>query len=113
MKKLTVLLFSLFLLLSGCAASAPASEGKLSVVTTIYPLADWAEEVIGDEDVEVTCLLQKGVDLHNYQPSAADILKIANADLSSQFETKAKTCRKRKAIKNLEERINTFLTLVL
>ncbi|MBR2801744.1 MAG: zinc ABC transporter substrate-binding protein [Erysipelotrichaceae bacterium] len=81
MKKLTVLLFSLFLLLSGCAASAPASEGKLSVVTTIYPLADWAEEVIGDEDIEVTCLLQKGVDLHNYQPSAADILKITNADL--------------------------------
>ena len=81
MKKLTVLLFSLFLLLSGCAASAPASEGKLSVVTTIYPLAGWAEEVIGDEDIEVTCLLQKGVDLHNYQPSAADILKITNADL--------------------------------
>lgn len=60
-----------------------ADDGKLSVVTTIFPEYDWVREVLGDKakDAELTLLLDNGVDLHSYQPSAEDIMKIAESDV--------------------------------
>lgn len=90
MKKiLSLFLFALLTAaaLAGCGPSAPASEekkpAKLSVVTTIFPLYDWTREVIGGEHghVELTMLLDKGVDLHSYQPTADDIMKISMCDV--------------------------------
>ena len=75
---------------SSAAASTAAEtsaeaedEKKLSVVTTIFPEYDWVKEILGDRaaDVELTMLLDNGVDLHSYQPTAEDIMKIANCDL--------------------------------
>lgn len=56
---------------------------KLSVVCTIFPEYDWIRELVGDkkDNYEITYLLDKGVDLHSYQPTAEDIAKIANCDL--------------------------------
>lgn len=56
---------------------------KLSVVCTIFPEYDWVRELVGDkkDNYEITYLLDKGVDLHSYQPTAEDIAKIANCDL--------------------------------
>ena len=70
--------------LSGCKLGRkPDSDGKLKVVATIFPEYDWVMSVIGDNPAkaEVTLLLDSGVDLHNYQPTAADILKISECDL--------------------------------
>lgn len=64
--------------------TAGASEGKqLQIVTTIFPEFDWVREVLGDnaDNAEITMLLDNGVDLHNYQPTAGDILKISTCDL--------------------------------
>ncbi|MGN0355970.1 MAG: metal ABC transporter substrate-binding protein [Muricoprocola sp.] len=59
-----------------------AEDDHISVVTTIFPEYDWMREIIGeDSDIELTMLLDKGTDLHNYQPSAEDMVKIVNADL--------------------------------
>lgn len=59
-----------------------AEDSSLSVVTTIFPEYDWMREIIGENsEVELTMLLDKGTDLHNYQPSAEDMVKIVNADL--------------------------------
>lgn len=57
--------------------------GKLQIVTTIFPEYDWVMQILGGdaENAEVTMLLDQGVDLHSYQPSAEDILKISNCDL--------------------------------
>ncbi len=68
------------------AASAPESEPKgerLSVVCTIFPAYDWMRQILGEqaEQVDLTLLLDSGVDLHNYQPTAADIVKIGGCDL--------------------------------
>lgn len=61
---------------------AQAEDNSLSVVTTIFPEYDWMREIIGENsEVELTMLLDKGTDLHNYQPSAEDMVKIVNADL--------------------------------
>ena len=75
------------LLALGCgsvfAKKAKAETNKLKVVTTIFPEYDWAREVIGEnaDNVELTLLLNNGVDLHSYSPSVKDIAKISEADI--------------------------------
>ncbi|MCR5122309.1 MAG: zinc ABC transporter substrate-binding protein [Ruminococcus sp.] len=64
--------------------NSKADDGakKLSVVCTIFPEYDWVREIVGDNaNVELTYLLDNGVDLHSYQPTAADIAKISSCDL--------------------------------
>ncbi len=57
-------------------------SGKIQVVCSNYPLYDWMQNITnGSENVEVTLLLKNGVDVHSFQPSADDIIKISNADL--------------------------------
>ncbi len=67
------------------------SSEKLKIVTTIFPEYDWVREIVGlgansvDKSavsgVDVSLLLDNGVDLHSYQPSAADIAKISTCDI--------------------------------
>ena len=58
-------------------------DKSFSVVCTIFPEYDWTKEILGEhaDDAEITYLLDNGVDLHNYQPTADDILKISSCDL--------------------------------
>lgn len=89
MKKwISVLLAALLTagLLSACASEpAPSAQedDALQIVTTIFPVYDWVSNVLGENpaDAEVTMLLDSGVDLHSYQPTADDILKISTCDL--------------------------------
>ena len=84
-------IFSVFLavmiiaaVLCGNGISAKAADAKrLSVVTTIFPEYDWVRQILGDKfsDADVTMLLDNGVDLHSYQPTVDDMVKIANCDL--------------------------------
>ena len=71
--------------LGGCSSSNGAAAGndRLSIVVTIFPEYDWVMNVLGDNpaEAEVTLLLDNGVDLHSYQPTVDDIMKIANCDL--------------------------------
>ena len=82
MKKIVSLVISLAMVLS-CMLYAAVAEGKkINVVTTIFPIYDWTREVVGENDhVQLTLLLDSGVDLHSYQPTAADIMKIATCDV--------------------------------
>ena len=73
-------------LFSGCGAnteSAVGSSDKMQIVTTIFPEYDWVMNVLGNqaENAEVTMLLDNGVDLHSYEPSPKDVLKITTCDL--------------------------------
>ncbi|RKM59205.1 zinc ABC transporter substrate-binding protein [Butyrivibrio sp. CB08] len=65
------------------ASDVAEPSEKLQIVTTIFPEYDWVMNVLGDkaQDAEVTMLLDNGVDLHSYQPTAEDIMKIAKCDL--------------------------------
>lgn len=64
-------------------AGLSADNDKIQIVTTIFPEYDWVKSILGDNpaDVQVTMLLDNGVDLHSYQPSTDDILKIATCDM--------------------------------
>lgn len=68
--------------LCGCGATAK-DEKKLSVVATIFPEYDWVREILGENpgDVQLTLLLDNGVDLHSFQPTAKDILTISDCDV--------------------------------
>ena len=70
--------------LSICSfGSRTEASGKKQIVTTIFPEYDWVMNILGENpaDIEVTMLLDNGVDLHSFQPTAADILTIATCDL--------------------------------
>ena len=80
-------------LLAGCSPSAPENTGAASapgggdettlrVVATIFPIYDWAREVLGQvPGVELVWLQDTGVDMHSYQPTAEDMLLVSSCDL--------------------------------
>ena len=82
-KYLFIIITAIMTMICVCACDSgkngnPAQKDKLSIVTTIFPEYDWVMNVLGEraEDVEVTMLLDNGVDLHSYQPTADDIFRI-------------------------------------
>lgn len=86
MKKILSVLLSVLLvtaLFASCGTGETKKTDKLSVVTTIFPEYDWVMQILGDkaENFDVTMLLDNGVDLHSYQPTADDIIKISDCDL--------------------------------
>ncbi len=84
MKKLIALVLSALILTSllvGCG-STETKKADVKVVTTIFPLYDWVREVAQDDaDIHLDLLLDNGVDLHSYQPSAKDIVTISDCDV--------------------------------
>ncbi len=90
MKKIIALLLVLLMtagMLAGCGKQkdddTTDTTDKLSIVTTIFPEYDWVRQILGDkaDNADVTMLLDNGVDLHSYQPTADDIVKISDCDL--------------------------------
>ncbi|WP_304016851.1 metal ABC transporter substrate-binding protein [Fenollaria timonensis] len=63
------------------ADSVEKDGDAVSVVTNTFPAYDWVKNITEGTDVEVTNLTDNGVSLHNYEPSAQDIEKIAKANL--------------------------------
>lgn len=82
MKRIIAILMACLFALSFTIAFAQG-EKKLGIVCTTFPQYDWTRQLLGDraDDVELTLLLDNGIDLHNYQPTADDIIKIARSDL--------------------------------
>ena len=71
-------------MMTGCGSSQIGkTDGKLSIVCTVFPQYDWLREIIGSNpgNIELTFLLDTGADLHSYQPTVADIVTINNSDM--------------------------------
>ena len=75
---------------SGCGAaaaqsqtSAGSSTDKLSIVCTTFSGYDWVKQIMGSSasGADITYLLENGTDLHNFQPTADDIIKISGCDI--------------------------------
>ena len=69
---------------SMCACSfLTTSSEKLSIVTTIFPEYDWVRNIAGDNigNIDLTLLCDNGVDMHSFQPTASDIVKISSCDV--------------------------------
>ncbi len=80
---LTLLLIIVPMLSISCSKNNSAKSDKIKIVTTIFPEYEWVREILGENKshVELTLLLDNGVDLHSYQPSVQDIARISSADL--------------------------------
>lgn len=80
-KILSVILIALIgICLISCGSANESTNSKLKIVTTIFPQYDFAKHITGD-NAEVTLLLTPGSESHTYEPTAADIAKIQQADL--------------------------------
>lgn len=70
--------------LAGCGVKTPeeTDDGKMKIVTTIFPQYDFARQISGDGDLaHVTMLLKPGEEIHSYEPTPLDIRKIRECDL--------------------------------
>jgi zinc transport system substrate-binding protein len=59
---------------------AEASPSRLTIMATVFPLAEFAREVAGDA-ADVSLLLPPGADVHTWQPRVGDVRTLASADL--------------------------------
>lgn len=76
-----LLLLTCFLSVFACESRQPDSaSGKLRVVTTLFPIYDFARNIGGDQ-AEVTLLLPPGVEPHSFEPSPETIITLSRADL--------------------------------
>ena len=64
--------------LAGHAHPKSAKSGKLEVVATIFPLADWAREVGGD-DATVHCLVDGTKNPHHFEAGIQDATRVTRA----------------------------------
>ncbi len=57
-------------------------KGRINIVCTIFPIYDWVRNIVGDADnVQVTLLMDSGVDLHSFDPTAQDIVTVGASDM--------------------------------
>lgn len=74
--------------MAGCQSGAFATKinpntEKYSIVCTTFPQYDWIRQIVGEraDCFELTLLLDKGGDLHSFQPTAQNVAQISSADM--------------------------------
>lgn len=86
MKKFIICILSVCLIavsLAACSdntADTNADSAEVSVVTTIFPIYDWVKNITGNTQ-GLEYLDKSGIDMHSFEPTASDILTIAQADV--------------------------------
>ena len=73
---------SIALTSAGCAQKASTGSAAIKVVCATAPLYDWTRQITKETtSTDAKLIIDKGTDLHSFQPSAADIIAIKNADV--------------------------------
>lgn len=83
MKKILFIFISSVLVVAtlvGCTNKADSDAGKLNVMASFYPMADFAQKVGGNK-VKVTNMVPSGSEPHDWEPSATDIKNLEKADV--------------------------------
>lgn len=80
MKKIFAFILLSAILLTGCQKTAAPADGKLNVVATTTMIADLVRQIGGDH-VQVTGLMQAGVDPHLYKAKESDVNTLQKAEL--------------------------------
>ena len=79
MQRFITLFLILLLFFAGCSTSHEENR-NVSVVTTTYAIYDAAKQ-IGGSDVDVSMLIPPGREIHTFEPTPQDIIKLKKADL--------------------------------
>ena len=82
MKRLSAMLLIVCLLLCGCNAQPEPERdaSKLQIVCTSFPAYDFARQMAGDR-AELTLLIKPGAEVHSYEPTPKDMIRIQQSDL--------------------------------
>ena len=82
MKRLTAIFICLCLILCGCTAEPEQThdKSKLQIVCTSFPAYDFAREIAADR-AELTLLIKPGSEVHSYEPTPKDMIRIQESDL--------------------------------
>lgn len=80
--RLTALLLCVVLSfgLCGCGGKKTQNDGKLKIVTTVFPLYDFVRATGGNK-VDITLLIDPGTEVHSFDPTPSDAVATANADI--------------------------------
>ena len=82
MKRFLSLILALGMLFSLAACSGAERRARVQIVTTSFPLYDWTRCVAKDVDgVEITWLMDSGVDPHSFQPTTKDLVFVSDCDV--------------------------------
>lgn len=84
-RKLLAVITAAATIFSLCACSSESGysdsdSGKLKIISTVFPPYDLAKQIAGD-NAEISILLPPGSEIHNYEPSAKDMIAIRNCDI--------------------------------
>lgn len=80
MKRFAALIVLLSLALCGCSPDALPHSDKLQIVCATFPAYDFAREIAGDK-AEITLLIKPGAEVHSYEPTPKDVIRIQESDL--------------------------------
>ena len=82
-KRLFAVLIGLALMISAAGCAPKTADGKgIKVVCATAPILDWTRHITqGTNSTDLSLIIKEGTDLHSFQPSAADIVSIKNADI--------------------------------
>jgi len=72
--------FFLILVIFGFQAQYLDAAKKIRVVTSVFPLLEFAGVVSGERG-EVSLLLPPGAEIHTWQPRPSDIIRLSSADI--------------------------------
>lgn len=82
MKRALSLALALVMLFSLAACSGAARRARVQIVTTCFPIYDWTRNIVGGTSgVEITWLMDSGVDPHSFQPTVKDLALVSDADI--------------------------------
>lgn len=84
-RKLLAVITAAATVFSLCACSSESGysssdSGKLKIISTVFPPYDLARQIAGN-NAEISILLPPGSEIHNYEPSAKDMIAIRNCDI--------------------------------
>jgi zinc transport system substrate-binding protein len=75
------LLLIMLIISAGCLSTPqPEPSGKIGVIVSILPQAEFAEKVGGDR-VTVTVMIPPGASPHSYEPAPSQLTQVSNASL--------------------------------
>ncbi|MDO4816531.1 MAG: metal ABC transporter substrate-binding protein [Bacillota bacterium] len=80
MKRFLALIMLLCLVLCGCSTDTLPQSDKLQIVCATFPAYDFAREIAGDK-AEITLLIKPGAEVHSYEPTPKDVVRIQESDL--------------------------------
>lgn len=72
-----LIIIMFFIVMCFKTESIVKDDNKIQIIATLFPQYDFAKQIVGDK-ANVKLLLNSGVETHNYEPTAQDMVTILN-----------------------------------